>query len=142
MKSFFTLFLVVLFFSCSDNSNQNENCRFLLDIGVNEVVNLNLPQYSQLQFAGNSVYLSNAGNGGIIIASTGADFYAWDAADPNHVPSACSVLNVSGLEGTCGCGDNNTYSLVTGQALNNGALQCTLRNYRVEKSGNTLLISN
>lgn len=142
MKSFFALFLFLLFFSCSDNANQNENCKFLLNIGVNEVVNLNLPQYSQLQFAGNSVYLSNAGNGGIIIASTGADFYAWDAADPNHAPTACSVLTISGLEGTCGCGDNNTYSLVTGQPLNNGALQCTLRNYRVEKSGNTLLISN
>lgn len=86
MKFIFTLFLFLLLFSCSDNSNQNENCRFLLDLGVNEVINLNLPQYSQLQFAGNSVYIQNAGNGGIIIASTGADFFAWDAADPNHIP--------------------------------------------------------
>jgi len=142
MKS--TIIIVLFFFlaSCSENSVDNPNCRFLLDLGVNEVVNLNLPQYSQLQFAGNSVYLSNAGNGGIIIASTGADFYAWDAADPNHVPSPCSVLTISGLEGTCGCGDDNTYSLVTGQPLNDSTLQCTLRNYRVEKSGNTLLISN
>lgn len=142
MKPTFALILFFILVSCSKNSVDNPNCRFLLDIGVNEVVNLNLPQFSQLEFAGNSVYLQNAGNGGIIIASTGADFYAWDAADPNHTISPCSVLTVSGLEGTCSCDDENTYSLVTGQALNDGSLQCGLRNYRVEKSGNTLLISN
>lgn len=142
MKSFFLLLLVLIITSCSKNSVDNKNCRFLLDLGVNEVLNLNLPQYSQLQFAGNTIYIPNAGNGGIIVASTGTDFYAWDASDPNHTPSNCSTLTISGLEGTCGCGDENTYSLVTGQPLNNGALQCGLRNYRVEKSGNTLLISN
>ena len=66
MKS--TISAIILFLilaSCSNNSNENENCKFLLDIGVNEVVNLNLPQYSQLQFAGNSVYIANAGNGGM-----------------------------------------------------------------------------
>lgn len=142
MKSTFILILCFILVSCNDNSIDNPNCRFLLDIGVNQVVNLNLPQYSQLQFAGNAVYIQNAGNAGIIVASTGVDFYAWDAADPNHTISPCSLLTVSGLEATCGCGDDNTYSLVTGQAINDGSLQCTLRNYRVEKSGNTLLISN
>lgn len=128
--------------SCSKNSVDNKNCRFLLDIGVNVTVNLNLPQYSQLQFAGNSIYIANAGNGGVIIASTGADFYAWDASDPNEIPSTNTILKVSGLEASCDCDDTHTYSLVSGQALNNATLQCGLRNYRVEKSGNTLLISN
>lgn len=142
MKSTFILILFFLFISCSNNSINNPNCRFLLDLGINEVVNLNLPQFNQLQFAGNSVYIENVGNAGIIIASTGVDFFAWDAADPNHAQSPCSVLVNSGLTATCGCEDKNEYSLVTGQALGNGALECTLRNYRVEKSGNTLLITN
>ncbi|MBJ6369669.1 Rieske (2Fe-2S) protein [Snuella sedimenti] len=128
--------------SCSSNSIDNKNCKFLLDIGVNVAVNLNLPQYSQLQFTGNSAYVANAGNGGIIVAFTGADYLAWDAADPNHPQSECSVLVNSGLNATCGCDDKNTYSLVTGAPLNNGTLQCSLRNYRVTVSGNTLLISN
>tara|TARA_R110002096_G_scaffold203033_4_gene387907 strand:+ start:2668 stop:3099 length:432 start_codon:yes stop_codon:yes gene_type:complete len=143
MKS--TISAIILFLilaSCSNNSNENENCKFLLDIGVNEVVNLNLPQYSQLQFAGNSVYIANAGNGGILIASTGADFFAWDATDPNHVQSECSVLVNSGLNATCGCADKNEYSLVNGLPLNNSTLRCGLRNYRVEQNGNTLIISN
>ncbi|GAA4965783.1 hypothetical protein [Algibacter aquimarinus] len=142
MKSTFILILFFLFISCSNNSINNPNCRFLLDLGINEVVNLNLPQFNQLQFAGNSVYIENVGNAGIIIASTGVDFFAWDAADPNHAQSPCSVLVNSGLTAICGCEDKNEYSLVTGQALGNGALECTLRNYRVEKSGNTLLITN
>jgi nitrite reductase/ring-hydroxylating ferredoxin subunit len=136
------IILFITLVSCSKNSNENENCKFLLDIGVNEVVNLNLPQYSQLQFAGNSVYIANAGNGGILIASTGADFFAWDAADPNHAQSSCSVLVNSGLNATCGCADKNEYSLVNGLPLNNSELRCGLRNYRVERNGNTLLISN
>ena len=141
MRIFKTLVFCILITACSKNTVNNENCRFLLDIGVYEVVNLNLPQYSQLQFAGNSEHIPNAGNAGIIVAFTGADYLAWDASDPNHIPNSCSALVPSGLNGTCGCGDENTYSLVTGQPLNNGELQCTLRNFRVEQNGNTLIIS-
>lgn len=141
-RAIFTIISFFILVGCSNNSNENENCRFLLDIGVNEVVNLNLPQYSQLQFAGNSVYIANAGNGGILVASTGADFFAWDAADPNHAQSSCSVLINSGLNATCGCEDQNEYNLVNGLSVNNSTLRCSLRNYRVEQSGNTLIISN
>ncbi|OEK09299.1 hypothetical protein A8C32_11285 [Flavivirga aquatica] len=142
MKSLFSLISLSILLSCSSNSVDNKNCKFLLDVGVNVNIDLSLPQYSQLPFAGNSIYIANAGNAGIIVASTGADFFAWDASDPNHVPSSCSALTPSGLEGTCGCDDGNQYSLVTGEPLKNGSLQCSLRNYRVEKNGNTLLIFN
>lgn len=142
MKSFFFAICILTFSSCGKNSIDNENCKFLLDIDVNISVNLNLPQYSQLQFAGNSIYIANGGNGGVILASTGVDIYAWDASDPNEIPSTETILEASGLEASCPCNNTHTYSLVTGQALNNSTLQCTLRNYRVEKSGNTLLISN
>ena len=141
MRVLFSLLSLFIVLGCS-SSEENENCKFLLNIGVNVSINLSLPEYSQLQFAGNSVYISNQGNGGIIVASTGADFLAWDAADPNHTQSSCSVLNNSGLNATCGCDDKNEYSLVNGQPLNNGSLMCGLRNYRVEKSGNTLRIYN
>ncbi|GAA3595715.1 hypothetical protein Q4Q39_07645 [Flavivirga amylovorans] len=142
MKPVYYLIFLVILSSCSKNSVDNENCKFLLDLGVNVNINLSLPQYSQLPFAGNSVYIENAGNGGIIVASTGADFFAWDASDPNHVPSACSSLVPSGLNATCGCDDKNEYSLVTGQSLGNKNLPCSLKNYRVEKNGNNLLIFN
>ena len=128
--------------SCGSNSVDDKNCRFLLDIGVNFTIDLSLPQYSQLTFAGNSVYIQNEGNAGIIVVSTGADFFAWDASDPNHAPNDCSALIPSGLNGTCGCGDGNTYNFVTGTPDGNDGLRCALKNYRVQQTGNTLLIFN
>lgn len=142
MKYYFYLLLLVIITSCSTNSVDNRNCRFLLNVGVSVNINMSLPQYSQLQFISNSVYISNAGNAGIIVTNTGSGYLAWDASDPNHAPSSCSVLTVSGLNATCVCGDSNTYSLVTGQALGNSDLQCPLKNYRVEQNGNSLLVYN
>ena len=142
MKKIF-LFVLTSFIlvACSKNDDNNTNCKFLLNIGVNVSVNLNLPQYSQLQFISNSVYIPNAGNKGVIVTNSGTGFLAWDAADPNHAQQSCSVLSGTGLEGTCGCTDANTYSFITGQSLGT-ALPCTLKRYRVEQSGNTLFITN
>ncbi|MBD0823605.1 Rieske (2Fe-2S) protein [Aestuariibaculum marinum] len=141
MKLLIYIFSLFLLISCSNNY-ENENCKFLLDINVNLSINLSLPEYDQLPFAGNSIYIPNYGNGGIIIASTGFDYYAWDARDPNHEQSSCSILEPSGLEATCGCNDQNKYSLVTGQAFGENAPPCSLRFYSVRKDGNILYISN
>ena len=135
--------LCVSLFSCSKSNNVDRNCNYLLNVAVNTSVNMSLPQYSQLQFISNSVYVPNAGNKGIIVMNTGTGFMAWDAADPNHSPNTCSTLEiVGGTEGVCGCEDANKYSLFTGQPLENPELRCGLKNYRVEVSGNNLLISN
>lgn len=145
MKSVFYLIGFIILSSCSKNSTDNENCKFLLDLNVNVTVNLSFPQYSKLLFAGNSVYIANAGNAGIIVASTGVDFFAWDAGDPNLIPSDCSTLVPSGLNATSSCDDENEYSLVTGQATSSSSsnsLPCSLKNYRVEQNGNNLLIFN
>ncbi|WP_298531213.1 hypothetical protein [uncultured Algibacter sp.] len=142
MRSFLILFSVLLVISCSSNSNNDPECNFLLDIGVNFNINLSLPQYSQLNFAGNSIYIPNQGNAGVIIATTGADFYAWDAADPNLEQSACSVIDPDGLFGESSCDDGNRYDFITGRPQNNDGLRCSLKNYRIEKSGNILTIFN
>ena len=142
MKKIFLIALTCFVLAaCSSNDDNNENCNFLLNIGVNTSINLNLPQYSQLEFISNSVYIPNHGNKGIIVTNSGTGFSAWDAGDPNHAQQTCSIVNGTGLEGTCGCADANTYSFITGQSLGT-ALPCTLKRYRVEQSGNTLFISN
>lgn len=128
--------------SCSKDRVVNENCNFLLDIGVNITINLGFPEYSQLQFAGNSVFIDNVGNGGIIVAFTGVDYFAWDAVDPNHIQMPCSVLENSGLIATSGCESKNKFNLVNGLPIENGALKCSLMNYRVERRGNELIIFN
>ncbi|MFV0566386.1 MAG: hypothetical protein ACK5NB_11205 [Flavobacteriaceae bacterium] len=142
MKLGFNLLFVLVLWGCSSN-NVDERCRYLIDRDFSLSIDLSLPEYSVLKSGGNSVYIPNyGGNHGIIIASTGLSFHAWDAADPNDVYSDCSVLKNKGLEATSNCENGNTYSLVTGQALGDDTLHCTLKYYAVTQSGNTLIISN
>ncbi|WP_235989243.1 Rieske (2Fe-2S) protein [Psychroserpens algicola] len=137
------LLMLPIFFltNCGSDDNIN-NCNFLFNVGVNATLNLNLPEYSQLLFTSNSVYVPNQGNAGIYVTNVGNDNYrAWDAADPNHAPSSCSLLQIDGANVTCGCADQNEYSLFTGQSLGD-QLQCGLKEYRVTLSGANLVISN
>ncbi len=147
MRSIYLLILFTFLTNCSKNNVNNQNNKFLLDISVNISINLNLNPLLT-RFGGNSIYIPNEGNGGILVAYTGIDYYAWDAADPNHPQTSCSLLvdlkdlkQNYGLSATCHCDDKNEYSLVTGLALNNGELQFPLRNYRVEKNGSNLIIT-
>ncbi len=142
MKRLLVLLLIPLVFSCSRSDDNNSNCNFLLNAAVNASLNLNLPQYNDLNFVSNPVYVPNQGNGGIIVTNTGTGYVAYDAADPNHSQNLCSILTINGLEGVCGCADENTYSLFTGQPLGNPNLRCGLKAYRVELSGNLLLVTN
>ena len=137
----FRLLLLIIFtYSCSSNINDSR-CNFLLNLDIYYEVNLNLPQYSDLNFVSNSVYVPDVGNGGIIIVNSGTGFLAWDASDPNHEILPCSILNINGLEATSSCAQQNTYSLITGQSVGT-VLNCTLKAYRVESVGNVLIISS
>ena len=139
-RNFCILLLIVLFYNCSSNINDSR-CNFLLNLDIYYEVNLNLPQYSDLNFISNSVYIPDVGNGGIIIVNSGTGFLAWDASDPNHEILPCSILNINGLEATSSCAQQNTYSLITGQSVAT-VLNCTLKAYRVESVGNVLIISS
>lgn len=141
MKKYLFGLSVLLLFACSKRNDDN-NCRFLLNLGVNVNVNMNLPQYSILQYPNNPVYIANHGNGGIVVNNVGSGYRAFDAADPNHEFGACSILTISGINGICGCADANEYNFLTGQPMNNGNLRCGLKEYRVDVSGNTLIITN
>lgn len=141
-KIFFSLLLGTTLLTCSKSNINDSNCKFLLNVGVNVSINTNLPQYNQLEFPSNSVYYANAGNRGIIITNTGTGYTAFDAADPNHTPSSCSTLTISGIIGTCGCTDANEYELISGQPLGNSDLRCALKAYRVSVSGSNLIITN
>ena len=136
-----TILIPLLLASCSKSDNADRTCNFLLDVGVALPINLNLPQYSQLQFPSSPIYIAGQGNKGIIVMNTGTSFVAWDASDPNHSPNTCSTLQIDGALAVCGCEDNE-YIILTGQPNNDGTLRCGLKPYRVEASGNELFISN
>ena len=142
LLNFFCTVVLFICMGCSKDNNSNPNCNFLVNLNVFTSLNLNLSQYNQLTFPNNPVYVPNEGNGGIIVNNTGTGFVAFDAADPNHIFSNCSVLSINGLEGVCGCNDANKYSLFTGQPLEDSELRCGLKAYFVEINGNTLFVSN
>lgn len=142
------LLLILSFFGifgCNGNDN-NVNCNFLLDVGVNLTVNLNLPQFNQLLFNGNAERVEGQGNEGIILYRLNSStLLAWDGADPNHSPSSCSALNIDAGDGIayCGCADANSYFIATGTFVGDNPPPCTLKPYRVEDIGNnTYLITN
>ncbi len=145
MKKLLLILSCAVFFGCS-NTDDSSNCNFLFDAGVNLTVNTNLPQFNQLQFTGNGVYVSGQGNAGIWLwRASSTTLYAWDAADPSHEPFTCSTLTDSGIGDivVCGCDDANEYSLATGYGFGDNTQPCTLQPYRVEPTGNnTYFVSN
>ena len=144
MKKILLIITCVVFFGCNKD-DINNNCNYLLDVGVNLTVNLNFPQFSQLEYTGNAVRVENYGNEGIILYRLNTStLLAWDGADPSHPPSACSAMSVnSDNTVTCGCGDENTYYLATGTFFGDNPPPCTLKPYRVEAIGNnSYLVSN
>jgi nitrite reductase/ring-hydroxylating ferredoxin subunit len=141
MKAIFLFIGLSLLMSCENDDNLRRNPN-LLNINVNYEVNLNLPQFNNLNFSGNSVYIPGQGNQGLIIVNSGSSYLAWDAADPNLVPSDCSRLIIDGLNAESTCDKPpNSYSLITGQPLVED-LRYPLFAYRITESGGVLRIFN
>ena len=65
LRNFRYLLLIVLLCNCSSNINDSR-CNFLLNLDIYYEVNLNLPQYSDLNFVSNSVYIPDVGNGKLV----------------------------------------------------------------------------
>ncbi len=138
MKKLIILFLIVLLSAChKKTAYQNpylENVKFSIQI------NLDLPEYSALKFANNSVLVRNAGIKGVLVFNSGNGFLAYEASDPNHYPSSCSTMQPNQFTCSCSCEDN-TYSLYTGQ-LTKGTGQYSLKPYHIAQNNQTLSISN
>ncbi len=133
-----SLFLLVSLGCSKDRVNNNNP--YLANLSFSVQVNMNLPLYSNLQFAGNSVKVNetNVGNRGIIVFNTGSGYVAFDGACPNQALSSCSTLTLNSSTATCPC-DDAIYSLYNGQAPGQ---QYPLKQYRTEVSGNTVIVSN
>ena len=135
MKKYLFLFLIPLLLNCSKDSINNNN-PYLPNYGFSKTINLNLPQFSQLLYTGNAVYIGDSDTGvrGIFVFNAGSDNYlAYDAACPNQALSSCSTMTISGIKALCSC-DNVQYSFFTGQAPD---MQYPMKQYRVQKTSET-----
>tara|TARA_R110002050_G_scaffold94765_2_gene197164 strand:- start:20716 stop:21153 length:438 start_codon:yes stop_codon:yes gene_type:complete len=144
MKSILFTFSFIVLVACSNNDNVKSN-PYIPNYSFNTggLININLPEYSQLQFSGNHVILSTYGFKGVVLYYVGGNQYtAYELTDPNHVPSSCSLLSVEGVIATCGCDDGNSYDILTGSMREGTTGGYTLKPYLVEVSGNIIRVYN
>ena len=144
MKNVFVaLFIGLIVLGCNKDDSPNDNNPNLLNPLVNLNLNLNLPQYSDLNFPGNSFITTEQGIKGIVIYNLNNELYtAFELSDPNHIPSGCSRMTINGIVATCPCTDDtNEYDIVTGQHKTNQSLY-PMQQYSAVRTGENLQISN
>lgn len=136
------LFLAIItLVACSSSAPDNNNN--LPYIPVNETINLNSPQYINLQVPGGWAYAPGGLRGLIIYNFNGTDFVAFDRACPHLSPSeSCSQMIVeSSIKMICPC-DDTEFNIITGAPLTTG-INFAAREYRATLiSASTLTISN
>jgi nitrite reductase/ring-hydroxylating ferredoxin subunit len=147
-KIVFLLLCCCLVWSCNKNDDDsNTNNQFLpnytFDTGT--LINLSLPQYSDLQFANNYVILnSNYGINGVVVFYAGGNNYnAFELSDPNHALRTCSTLTVEGVIASCDCEDHDKrYDILTGQPQEGTSGSYGLKRYFVQRNGDIIRVWN
>ena len=142
-KTIALLLLTFISLSCSKSDDKEDNNPYLDNPLVNLNLNLNLPEYSPLKFPGEKIVINSQGIKGIVVYNVNNELYtAFELSDPNHNPSSCSKMTVEGVIASCPCSDDeNTYDIVTGQHQTEGNTY-PMQQYRVERNGENILISN
>ena len=138
MRKLLLLILIIPFFSCEKNDMND----ILPNIPVNVIIDLNLPQYIDLQTPSGWTYASG-GLKGILIQNTGIGsqpFKAFDRACPNNDCNSPMIFDGS-LKFKCPC-DDSEYSIIDGSPQTSGFSNFA-REYRVNLINNsTLNITN
>lgn len=147
MKKFFSALLVLsVVFSCSTSGGGNNGNPNIRQVSFSRVINTNLPAFSSILIAGNTLFIPNNSDGtgikGVHVINTGAGFLAWEASCPNHLPNTCSTTLAKGITVTCQC-EQYEYNLFTGQILSKSSQPLfNLVPYGVRKEGTNLVIFN
>ncbi|MEW5674764.1 hypothetical protein ABGT15_00435 [Flavobacterium enshiense] len=142
MKKIFFLIAAVLLLSCDKDNDNNNNNPYLPNYPVNVQLNKSLPEYDNLNYVANPVYVNIAGVGirGLIVMKTGEGSYAaFDRACPNQNLSSCSTMTINGINAKCPC-DDKEYSLFTG--LPTTQAQYPMKQYRAQLNGNYVIVTN
>jgi nitrite reductase/ring-hydroxylating ferredoxin subunit len=138
-KIYIVLLLLPFLISCDSGSINNNNPN-IPNYQVNMSLNLSLPQYNSLTFAGGTPFVDlSQGARGVVVFNTGTGFNAFDMACPNQAFNICtSPMTITGIDAKCTC-DNTTYNLYSGQSPGQ---QYPMKQYRAEVSGGYLYVTN
>lgn len=138
-KIYIVLLLLPFLFSCDSGSINNNNPN-IPNYQVNMSLNLSLPQYNSLTFAGGTPFVDlSQGARGVVVFNTGTGYNAFDLACPNQAFNTCtSPMTITGIDAKCTC-DNTIYNLYSGQSPGQ---QYPMKQYRTELSGGFLYVFN
>lgn len=140
-----TLFLLIaaVTLSCSKNDDKQERNPFLTDPAVSLNLNLNLPEYNPLRFPGNYIITGQGIKGIVVYCVSENQYLAFELTDPNHVPSSCSQMELTGVIASCPCtNDDNEYFITSGQHTTEPDTKYPMQQYNAQLNGNTVIISN
>jgi len=133
--SFYILIISLLIASCNSKDD------YIAEVYVNIDVDLNLPEYSDLQVDGNSIFIEG-GVKGIIIYRMGGNYKVYDRNCSYEPSLACSVIDsVSSGVAYCGCCTSAFLLGMDGAAANAPAL-LPLKQYYWSLQGSQMHISN
>ena len=131
MRKGFMLVLTMIFLSCA-NSGVDENCFPL--ININEVINLDLPQFIDLRVPGGHAS-ARIGGRDILIIRRNSNFQAFDLQCPEQ--DCTSSMTFDGLRLTCPC-NQAAYNSLDGSPLTEGFV-CPAKEYLVENINGAIL---
>ncbi|TDN95564.1 hypothetical protein DET49_101163 [Salegentibacter sp. 24] len=141
-KTLFLLLFLAFFTACSPNDINKVNNPNLIDLNFRMQLNLDFPEYNDLQFPGNSYVTYNEGIKGVVVYNiNNSQYTAFELSDPNHPPSNCSSMEVEGIIAHCNCEDANSYNIITGELME-GEGQYAMKPYRIEARGNIIEVYN
>ena len=137
MKSAFYILIALFFFS-----NCNTKDDYIQEVYVNINIDLNLPEYSDLQVSGNSIFIEGGVEGIIIYHGVGNDYKVYDRNCSYEPSLSCSQIDsVDAGIAYCGCCTSAFLLSNDASVLNSPAL-LPLKKYYWTLSGSQMHISN
>ncbi len=137
MKSALCILIALFFFSTCNTKDD-----YIQEVYVNINIDLNLPEYSDLQVSGNSIFIEGGVEGIIIYHGIGNDYKVYDRNCSYEPSLSCSQIDSvdSGIA-YCGCCTSAFLLSNDASVLNSPAL-LPLKKYYWTFSGSQMHISN
>jgi Rieske Fe-S protein len=132
-KLSYILTISILIFSCNSNEDYIQNDY------VDEYVNLNLPEYSELNTSGSAIFTKGGIEGIIIYHGVGNDYKVYDRNCSYQPSLSCSVIDsVNSGIAFCGCCTSAFLISNTGESINAPAI-LSLKTYNWSLDDNNVM---
>ena len=137
--SFYILSIFLLVASCN---TKDDKCKHIEEAYVNILVDLSLPEYSDLQVSGQSIFINGGVKGIIVYHGVGSSYKVYDRNCSHEPCLSCSVIDsVNSGIAYCRCCTSAFLLAQDGAAANSPAL-LPLKEYYFRLEGSQMRISN